>query len=607
MDWRGIHRPTIISFLVLALLLVGAGAVIYRNVNRLSRLEYENQRRFLSSAMSSYRRDFNGALLDLTRALEPPIWTQTNEGLQRLLIDRYELLLDEGSNLNLMEELFLLVYSADRVTTFFRFDPGEPVFIEEELPESIRNLESSLFPRRMFRLGRGASRLELVNEDLFLSVPHPSDRRGLRRWRRSPTMEPFPFPPGSRPDLDRAESSNLEGGPTKDFLILLRLDRTCLEREIMPRLKESYFRRPLLPGFELAIVSEAGENIFRHADEGLDPAFFHFPDAAIPLLAPGGWLIPFNVFMGPRLEADSPFRQDSNLNLAVRHRTGSLRVAIGQHRTRDLLEAFGILLLLAAAAFTLLVSVQRTRVLARRQMDFVAGISHELRNPLTAIQSAGFNLSKGTVRDEKKIQKYGQIISRESRRLTHMVEQVLSYAGIQSSSRQYDRRPVQLEEIIESVLQEYARVFEDEGWQVTVVIEENLPSLFADAKALRSCLSNLIDNSLKYAAKTRSLVIEANTRQGSRKTWIEVSVQDQGRGIASTELPHIFDPFYRGAEHVASSTPGTGLGLALVKRHVEAHGGTVQVHSSSVEGTRFLLSFPTAKHSAETFKDEYSA
>jgi signal transduction histidine kinase len=606
MDWRGVHRPTIIAFLVLALFIVGAGFVIYRNVNRLSRLEYENQRRFLSSALFSYRRDFNGALLDLTRAFEPPIWTQTNEGLQRLLVDRYELLLEEGLDLNLLDELFLLVYRADRNAIFFRFDPNEAVFLEEQIPESIRNLESSLFPPRIPRLGRGASRLELLEEDLFLSVPQSSDRRGFRPWRRVPTMELPPFEPGSRSNPDQAEGSHLERGQTKDFLILLRLNRTYLEREIMSRLEQSYLRRPLLEGFELAIVSETGEIIVPRSDEGLDPAFFHFPDATIPLLAPGGWLIPFNVSLGPGLGAGPPFRQESKLNLAVRHRAGSLGIAIGQHRRRDLLEAFGILLLLAGAAITLVVSVQRTRLLARRQMDFVAGISHELRNPLTAIQSAGFNLSKGTVRDDKKIRKYGQIISRESRRLTHMVEQVLSYAGIQSSSMRYDRRLIQLEEIIESVLQEYARVFEDEDWQVKVEIEENLPSLSADAKALRSCLSNLIDNSLKYAAETRSLVIQANTRQGSRKTWIEVSVQDQGPGIASTELAHIFDPFYRGAAQLASSTPGTGLGLSLVKRHVEAHGGTVQVHSSP-EGTRFLLAFPVARNSVETFKDEYGA
>jgi two-component system phosphate regulon sensor histidine kinase PhoR len=230
-------------------------------------------------------------------------------------------------------------------------------------------------------------------------------------------------------------------------------------------------------------------------------------------------------------------------------------------------------------------------------MDFVAGISHELRNPLTAIQSAGFNLAQGTVHDRNKIQKYGEVISSESRRLTHMVEQVLSYAGLQSSVKQYDWQTVRLEEVLEAVLQEYAHVFQRQNWEIVVDIEEDLSSISGDPKALRSCLSNLIDNSLKYASEGTRLAIALNSRQVSGKNWVELSIQDQGQGIADSDLPNVFDPFYRGTRHVASSKSGSGLGLALVKRHVEAHGGKVNVNSVSGEGTCFVLFFPAAEGS----------
>jgi two-component system phosphate regulon sensor histidine kinase PhoR len=228
-------------------------------------------------------------------------------------------------------------------------------------------------------------------------------------------------------------------------------------------------------------------------------------------------------------------------------------------------------------------------------MDFVAGVSHELRNPLTAIQSAGFNLSKGTVKDEEKIRKYGQVISKESRRLTHMVEQVLSYAGIQSSGNQYHLQSLRIEEIVEKVLQDYSSVIEEGGWKVEVEIDEELPSVSGDGRALESCLSNLIDNALKYAAEGKALRLVVGIREDSGKSWVDVSVRDEGPGISGSELRHIFDSFYRGQEQVASPNPGAGLGLALVKRHVEAHGGKVRVFSKIGKGSTFQLSLPIAR------------
>ena len=105
-------------------------------------------------------------------------------------------------------------------------------------------------------------------------------------------------------------------------------------------------------------------------------------------------------------------------------------------------------------------------------------------------------------------------------------------------------------------------------------------------------LRNLIDNALKYAAEVKRLRVQMISKEESGKPWVEISVRDKSRGIPSSELSRIFEPFYRGADHVASSNPGSGLGLALVKRHVEAHGGKVQVSSSLGEGSNFLLSFP---------------
>lgn len=373
------------------------------------------------------------------------------------------------------------------------------------------------------------------------------------------------------------------------FLVLLKLDHDHLKREILVPLQESYFRKPLLEDFEWAIAADPGGKVICQSDPLLDSGFFSSADVSIPL---EGRPFPFPTPARAELGISFTFDHPGKLNLITRHRLGSLAAAIGRRRNQDLLQSLGILLLLAAATVTLLVSVQRTRRLAKRQMDFVAGVSHELRNPLTAIQSAGFNLSRGSVREEERIRKYGEIISRESRRLTRMVEQVLSYAGIQESRNQYNLQILRLEEVLEKVLQEYASVFEEQKWDIETQVEEELPSVSADPKALESCLRNLIDNALKYAAEVKSLEVQMISKEESRRRWVEISVQDKGRGIPSSELPHIFEPFYRGADRVASSNPGSGLGLAIVKRHVEAHGGKIRVYSKLAEGSKFLLSLP---------------
>jgi signal transduction histidine kinase len=589
MDWRGVHRPTIIAFLVLTVLLIGAGGAIYRHLDKLSRLEYENQRRLLSAALQNYRRGFAGTLLDLTRAFEPPIWTQSTEGLQLQLIDRYELLLEEGIDLELIEQLFLVILSVENSERFFRFQQEQGLFVEGKMPAAIADLPGSVLPQRGPRGGRrGISKLELVDGVVYLVIPHYADRRGFGRWRRDslPNFPPPPLP-GSRTAPDRSEPSDLEGQP-RFFLILLKINHVVFERDILVPLEESLFRRPLLPGIEVALVSDSGEGIFYRGDGSLDASYLHSADAILPLVAPGGWLFPFDFTMAPRQGEELASGLTGRLNLIARHHAGSLQTAINRRRAYDLLEAFGILLLLAGAAVTLILSVQKTRRLAKRQMDFVAGISHELRNPLTAIQSAGFNLSRGTVHEEEKVEKYGQIISRESRRLTQLVEQVLSYAGIQRSERQYEKQLIHLEEVLESVLQEYSHILDEDGWNVKVQIDEDLPPLSADPKAIRSCVSNLIDNVLKYASEIKSLWIKASSDKGC----VELSVKDRGQGIPQAELSQIFEPFFRGSTHVASVTPGTGLGLALVKSHVDAHGGRVTVESKPGEGSSFTLVLP---------------
>ncbi|MDQ3818640.1 MAG: HAMP domain-containing histidine kinase, partial [Acidobacteriota bacterium] len=232
--------------------------------------------------------------------------------------------------------------------------------------------------------------------------------------------------------------------------------------------------------------------------------------------------------------------------LVLKSTSGSLEAGVNHARLHNLIVSFGILLLLAVSIVMLTLGIRRARSLARQQMEFVAGVSHELRTPLTVIQSTSYNLSKGMIQDPQRVQKYGDVIQDEARRLINQVEQMLSFAGIQSGHKLYDLRPVDVAETIDRALSEYSTAFEDGGWHVEKKVDEGLPHVLADARALESVLKNLIGNAIKYAAVGKWLSVKARAAKDGRE--VQIKVADHGPGISPIDLPHIFEPFYRGQE-----------------------------------------------------------
>lgn len=292
----------------------------------------------------------------------------------------------------------------------------------------------------------------------------------------------------------------------------------------------------------------------------------------------------------PLIEAENP----SAWQLAVKYKSGSLEQTVAQTRRRNLAFGFGALLILSGSIALLALTASRSRKLAAQQMEFVAGVSHELRTPLAVIQSTSYNLAKGMIADTRRVQQYGEVIQTESRRLINQVEQMLSFAGIQSGRQHYDLRPLQIAEVVERAFAEYAAAFAADDWQIEQEIEADLPPVLADEQALESAVKNLLQNALKYAASGKHLSIRATSEK--RKT-IQLTITDQGSGIDAKDLPHIFEPFYRGKKAWDSPAPGTGLGLSLVERHLLAFGGRVTVKTSSA-GTAFTLYLPAQEKPA---------
>lgn len=261
--------------------------------------------------------------------------------------------------------------------------------------------------------------------------------------------------------------------------------------------------------------------------------------------------------------------------------------------------------LIAVLAFTLVFAsasvwaIQRSKMLAAiqlagLQMEFVASVSHELRTPLAVISSAADNIVDGLVSGKEELQRYGSVIRNQSRQITELVNQILLFASTQDRRNRYVLRPLQVSQIIESVLDNTSELLHGAGFVVERQIEASLPCVLGDPSALSQCLQNLIVNAVKYSAESRWIGVRALLADSEDRTSreIQITVQDHGIGIDRSEIPHIFEPFYRSAAVIAAQIHGAGLGLSLAKNIAEAMGGKLSVVSEVALGSAFTLHLP---------------
>src|SRR5206468_7523270 len=176
-----------------------------------------------------------------------------------------------------------------------------------------------------------------------------------------------------------------------------------------------------------------------------------------------------------------------------------------------------------------LVSANRAQQLARRQMEFVSTVSHELRTPLAVICSAGENIADGVVRDLEQFKNYGQVVRNEGRRLTEMVEQVLSFAGIHSGLKKFALVPTDVGPIVERVLGSLETPLRENGFSVEQNIAKDVPQVMADPVSLTRAVQNLVSNAIKYSGATRWIEVSIFTEGG----FVKLAVRDSGAGISA--------------------------------------------------------------------------
>lgn len=247
----------------------------------------------------------------------------------------------------------------------------------------------------------------------------------------------------------------------------------------------------------------------------------------------------------------------------------------------DLVLLFGVWLIFR--------NVTKLVELSQLKSDFVSSVSHEIRTPLALITIYIETLEMGRVKDSKKVQEYYSIILNETRRLSGIVNRILSFSRIESNKRKYIFTYNDLNEVVESSSESFCHSVENNGFTCSFLPEKNLPLIQTDKEAITDALVNLVDNAIKYSAESKEIVI----RTGKSDNYVFVEVEDHGIGISEKNQKYIFDKFYRVSEtNLANKVKGSGLGLAIVKHIMDAHSGKIYVRSTPGEGSLFRLLFP---------------
>jgi two-component system phosphate regulon sensor histidine kinase PhoR len=219
-------------------------------------------------------------------------------------------------------------------------------------------------------------------------------------------------------------------------------------------------------------------------------------------------------------------------------------------------------------------------------------VSHELKTPLALIRMFGETLRDNRVKSPEKAKEYHEIITRESTRLTHLINNILDFSRIEAGRKDYRKDPVDVGRVVRETYELYRHELDRAGFEHRCVIGDGLPEVLGDADAIGQVVLNLISNAIKYSAEEKHLVVEVGPETRRGKHGVLILVQDRGIGIRPEDRARLFDGFFRAADIQVRKRRGTGLGLALCKYIVEAHQGYIDVESRLVRGSTFRIFLP---------------
>lgn len=234
---------------------------------------------------------------------------------------------------------------------------------------------------------------------------------------------------------------------------------------------------------------------------------------------------------------------------------------------------------------------QQRKALERERRELTTAISHDLRTPLASVRAMVEALHDHVVEDPAEIERYHGRIRREIERLSRMIDDLFELAQMDAGALRLDRQSVPLEEIAADVVDAMQAQARRNGVSLDLTVAGEPPQVSVDGARMERVIANLIRNALEHTSPGGRIDVNVVADEG----WVRLRVSDTGDGIEETDLPHVWDRFYRiekSRERGPKATDGAGLGLAIVRGIVEAHGGLVEVSSSAGRGAVFTVRLP---------------
>lgn len=364
--------------------------------------------------------------------------------------------------------------------------------------------------------------------------------------------------------------------------------------------------------------------IFYESNPECPPQFFNNPDFTLPLIQ-----VDESISMLPSRKskdsqslletkkperfykiAEEPFKQEK-LELEVIHRRGSLLKASTHNMWLSLASSLIVLLVLGGTMILVIRNMHKAEHLATHQQEFISTITHELKTPLAVISAAAQNMSDGIVTSQERICYYGNMIHKESIRLKSTIEYFLLYSKITTGTNLKHEKH-NLCDLIKDEISHWELPWKTDNFQIEIKLPDEEIPIFCDKTAILSAIDNIISNAFKHSKEGKYTAINVSIENcpvkiarhifapsGTKKAAV-VRIADHGSGIPKNEQNLIFDPFVRGKTAYNKQIEGSGVGLNLVKRIMNLHGGLVLLENSSAEGTTFVLAFPIADHALQT-------
>jgi len=236
-------------------------------------------------------------------------------------------------------------------------------------------------------------------------------------------------------------------------------------------------------------------------------------------------------------------------------------------------------------------NIRREIQLSQSKSEFVSNVSHEIRTPLSLIGMFAETLEQGRVTSEEKKKEYYSIISKETSRLSRIVNRILNFSQLEASKKRFNFEPIQLNALYSEIQATYFHHVKDKGFTLMFEPSEDLGLIQGDRESISEAIINLLDNAIKYSHDKKHITVKT----GRDFNFRYIDVTDQGIGIAKKHQGEIFEQFFRAPTGDVHTTKGSGLGLTLVKKIMEAHHGQVTVESSPGKGSTFRLKFPVLK------------